>query len=183
MHIFIRSVMLATAAVMIFGCGPSAPPKSATQTEKAADTKAGDTKACAMQSGGHDVLQLAVPLDTECVAKDGSLVLSSQHRNVQLWLVSGVPTVDEALGHVSEVIKSEFKNFKGTQSTDLTIAGMPAKRQHGSGEEADDGDEGQADVIVFKLGEHIFVACVHGEALNPAAQEWMLTLLKAAKGA
>ncbi len=135
-----------------------------------------------MQSGGHDVLQLTVPADTECVDKDGSLKLSSQHRNVQFWLVKGAHTVDEAVGRVSQDITDEFKNLKVTKTTDLTIAGTPAKRQEGSGEEADDGDPGKADVIVFKMGEHIFVACVHGEALNAAAQEWMLSLLQTAKG-
>ena len=95
--------------------------------------------------------------------------------------MNGAQTVDEAVGRVSEQITDEFKNLKVTNSTDLTVAGAPAKRQEGSGEEADDGDAGKADVIVFKMGQHIFVACTHGEALNPAAQEWMLKLVQEAK--
>ncbi len=123
----------------------------------AARQKAADTKPCVMQSAGHDVLRLTVPADTECVPKDGSLILSSQHRSVEVWLVNGAQTVDEAVGRVSDVITDEFKNLKVANSTDLTVAGAPAKRQDGTGEEADDGDAGKADVIVFKMGQHIFV--------------------------
>ncbi len=177
MRIFISRAMLAAMAVTTLGCGSSPKPTaSVPHTDKATDTKP-----CVMQSGGHDVLRLSVPADTECVPKDGSLLLSSQHRSVQVWLVSGAQTVDEAVERVSEVITDEFKNLKVANSTDLKVAGAPAKRQEGSGEEADDGDPGKADVIVFKLGQHIFVACTHGEALNPAAQEWMLKLVQEAK--
>jgi hypothetical protein len=177
MRSLISRAMLATVAAMILGCSSSSTPtKSAAHTDKAADIKA-----CVMQSGGHDVLWLEVPADTECVPKDGSLLLSSQHRTVEFWLVNGAKTVDEAIGRVPEQIKDEFKNLKVTESLDLTVAGTPAKRQQGSGEEADDGDPGKADVIVFKIGEHIFVVCTHGEALNAPAQEWMLTLAQAAK--
>ena len=177
MRVFIHCVLLAVPMVMLAGCG------SGKHTESAAQTKPPEnTKACVMQSGGQDVLRLAAPADTECVAKDGSLKLNSEHRAVQIWLVSGAQSVDDALGRVSDVIKDEFKNFKVTKSTDLKIAGTAAKQQEGSGEEADDGDPGLADVIVFKIGEHVFVACTHGEALNPAAQEWMTKLVQGAKG-
>ena len=178
MRTYISRAMLATVAAMILGCSSSSTPtKSAAHSDKAEDTKA-----CVMQSGGHDVLRLEVPADTECVPNDGSLILSSQHRTVEFWLVNGAKTVDEAIVGVPEQIKDEFKNLKVTEISDLTVAGTPAKRRQGSGEEADDGDPGKADVIVFKLGQNIFVACAHGEAINPAAQEWMLALVQAAKG-
>ena len=65
--------------------------------------------------------------------------------------------------------------------TALTIAGTPARRMMGTGTEADDGDPGDADVIVFKTGENYFIACTHAESLQAAAQEWMLHIVQTAK--
>ena len=52
----------------------------------------------------------------------------------------------------------------------------------GKGAEADDGDPGAAEVVIFTVGKHVFVACVHGEK-NEAAKRspYMLALLKSAK--
>jgi hypothetical protein len=47
--------------------------------------------------------------------------------------------------------------------------------------EADDGDAGAADVIAFKVGDHVFVACDHGESLDPMGQQWLLTLVQTAQ--
>lgn len=185
MRIFSSRALWAALTIMTVGCGSATHTETAKHTEKAAETKAdakADTKTRAVQVGGHDVLKLTVPTDTVCTPKEGSLVVNSNNRTVEFWVVDGAKTVDEALAKVSEQIKSEFTNFKVTKSTDLTVADLPAKRQEGSGEEADDGDDGKADVIVFKVGDHIFVACTHGEALNVAAQEWMLALVQSAKG-
>ncbi len=178
MRIVIGNCLLSSLVLVTLGCGAATHNESAKQAEKASDTKT-----CAMQAGGHDVLRLTVPNDASCKASDGSVVVNSNNRTVEFWIVKDAKSVDEALAKVSEQITDEFKNFKETKSTDLSVSGAPAKRQEGSGEEADDGDEGKADVIVFKVGDHVFVACTHGEALNAAAQEWMLALVQSAKGA
>lgn len=193
MRIYIRRAAFATLAIVTLGCGASTQTKFAKQTDPAKTKEStkqtakiananAETKTFAIQSGGHDVMQLSVPVDTVRTSNDGSVVVNSNNRTVEFWLVDGAKTVDEALSKVGEQIKDEFKNFKVTKSTDLTIAGAPAKRQEGSGEEADDGDDGKADVIVFKLGDRVFIACTHGEALDAAAQEWMLALVQSAKG-
>ncbi len=184
MRIFISCAMLATVTVMVFGCGSGTPTKSAAQTDKVGDKpadKVADTKACAMQSGGRDVLQLTVPADTECVPKDGSLILSSQHRNVQLWLVSGAQTVDDAIGRLSEVIKGEFKNIKVTDSSDLTIAGC---RPSGSKVPARKPTTAIRARPTSSYSRWAITSLSHAptaKRVNAAAQEWMLTLLQAAK--
>ena len=132
-------------------------------------------------SDGHDVLRLTVPADTSCAGRDGSLYLTSHYRNVEVWLVRGTQTVDEAVRRVSQVIDPEFKDFKAASTTDLTIAASPAKRLTGSGTEADDGDPGEADIVVFQKGQHVFVACTHGESLSSQAQQWMLAIVQAAQ--
>jgi hypothetical protein len=65
------------------------------------------------------------------------------------------------LARLAEVIKGEVLNFKPETTTDITVAGALAKRLFGPGVEADDKDEGHADVVVFSLGGRVFVSCVH----------------------
>jgi hypothetical protein len=115
------------------------------------------------------------------VTGDGTLHFTAPQYEVEFWLVPGVQTVDDAVGHVSTQIISEFKDFKPDHATDLTVAGSPAKRLVGAGHEADDGDPGDADIIVFKVGDHVFVACNHGESLNPVGQQGMLSLVQTAQ--
>jgi hypothetical protein len=146
-----------------------------------ADQVAADTKACVMQSGGTNVLGLTTSADCKCAAKDGSLKINAPQFEVEVWVVPGAKTVDEAIGNVDKQIADEFKDFKADSTTDLTIAGSPAKWLVGPGHEADDGDPGAADLIVFKVGDHIFVACTHGEKLTPIGQQGLLTMVQTAQ--
>lgn len=157
------------------GTTPAAP--AAAQTDQAATGKT-----FVMQSGGANVLKLTSSAPFKCRAEDGSLHFTlPQQYEVEFWIVPGAKTVDEALPQASSRIVSEFKDFKPDHTSDLTVAGSPAKRLIGKGHEADDGDPGAADVVVFKVGDHLFIACTHGEGLDPAAQKGMLTLLQTAQ--
>ncbi len=89
--------------------------------------------------------------------------------------------MDEAVGRVNVQIADQFKDFKPDHTTDLTIAGSPARQLIGPGHEADDGDAGAADVSVFKVADHIFIACYHSESLDPSGEQWMLTLVQTAQ--
>src|SRR5262245_60206389 len=133
MRTFIYGSLFTIVAGLLSGCGSNAgtkpDPSSAPQAEKAADGKD-----FVMQSGGMDVLKLRAPAGTKCVAEDGSLKFDSPKYYAEVWLVRGAKTVEEAMGRVSEQITSEFKNFKPDETTDLTIAGSPAKRTVGVGE-------------------------------------------------
>ena len=124
-------------------------------------------KTCVMQSGSVDVLRLTIANDVKCVSKDGSLDLNSPHLEMEVWLVRNARTIDDAMAHINTAITDQFKNFKSDHTSDLTIADSPAKRLIGFGKEADDGDDGKADLVVFKIGNHIFIACTHGEDLSP----------------
>jgi len=180
MRTFISRSLFIIVTGMLSGCGSNAATKPATPAAPQAE-KAADAKDFVMQSRGTDVLTLRAPAGTKCVAEEGSLKFDSPKYYAEVWLVSGAKTVDEAMGRVSTQIVSEFKNFKENETTDLTIAGSPAKRMVGVGEEADDGDPGKADVIVFKVGDHVFVACNHGESLTEAGQLGLLALVQTAQ--
>jgi hypothetical protein len=166
------------AAAVLAGC-------NATVTKPAAShvvvTNPPTANACILQSGGAPVLKLATPDRATCKTKDGMLAIHTPKYDLEYWLVPGAKTVDEAVPRVPTQIAEEFKSFKATQTTDLTIAGSPAKRLQGAGNEADDGDPGEADVIVFKVGDRIFVACNHGEGLSPAGHQGLLTVTQSAQ--
>ncbi len=174
MRRFVCGLAVTGLAALAPGCA------STGKATAGAPTSAG-AMACVMESGGHGVLRVMAPADSECVAKDGSLHLKSHDRYVDIWLVPGARTVAEGAGRAAQTITPEFKDFKQTGAADVTVAGAPAKRMEGSGTEADDGDPGTADVIVFKTGDHVFVACTHGESLTLAARQWMSALVQTAQ--
>jgi hypothetical protein len=180
MRTFICGSLFIVVTGMLCGCGSNAGTKPGAPAAPQAERAAGGND-FVMKSGGTDVLKLTTPAGTKCVAEDGSLKFDSPKYYAEVWLVSGAKTVDEAMGRVGEQIVSEFKKFKPNETTDLTIAGSPAKRMVGVGEEADDGDPGKADVIVFKVDDRVFVACNHGESLNEAGQQGLLALVETAQ--
>ena len=176
MRVYVYLLAACATAAMSVGCASNAGSKPTMSPGNVEDTKE-----CVIRSGGKDVLKLRVPVDTASNPADGCVYLESNRRHVEFWLVPGATSVNQAVPRVGEQIKNEFNDFKANTTMDLTVGGSPAKRLVGSGTEADDGDPGKADVIVFKAGGHIFVACAHGEVLSPEAQAWMLRLVQLAR--
>jgi hypothetical protein len=142
------------------------------------------THECVMRSGGKDVLVvMPTASDAKCTAKDGELHLKKGNMEVHLWLVQGAKTVDQGVAQAAKVITPEFTSFTTTQTTIVALGSPGSSTQlMGTGYEADDGDPGTAKVIVFVMGEHAFIACVHGEYLSPDAQKWMEEVVKSARG-
>jgi hypothetical protein len=180
MRTFLRGSLFVIVTGIMSGCGSSTG-TSAAPAGGQADQVAEGAKACVMQFGGTNVLRLTTSADCKCTAKDGSLKINAPQFEVEVWAVSGAKTVDDAMGSVSKQVEDEFKDFKPDTTTDLTIAGAPAKRLVGPGHEADDGDPGAADIIVFKVGDHIFIACTHGEKLMPIGQQGLLAMVQTAQ--
>lgn len=166
-------------AAMTVGCG-SGGTKTDNHPMPTANTPAAG-KTCTLQSGGKNVLSVMPSDNVTCTNKDGSLTLKSPGNQLDIWLVAGATSVDDAIAKVPDQINSEFKNFKSKSSTDMTVAGNPAKRMMGSGNEADDGDPGSAEVIVFKAGAHVFVACIHAEHVPADEPAWMTAIIGTAK--
>jgi hypothetical protein len=174
----IAILLLIIITGVMTGCASNAG-KSNAPTGAQAD-KTQNAKACVMQSGGADVLRVSLASNIKCDAKDGTLHINAPQYDVYLWLVPGAQTIDEGVERIGQQIKDQFKDFKETRTSDLIVAGSPAKRLIGSGHEADDGDNGQADVIVFKVANHIFIACVHGEDLTSMAEQGIVTVVQTA---
>jgi hypothetical protein len=180
MRAFVCGSSWIIAAALAGGCSSTGAKPDATAPAAPAD-QAVAASPCVMQAGGVNVLRLTAPPDLRCAATDGALRFVAKQYEVEFWLVPGAQTVDEATGRVPQQIASEFKDFKPDHTTDLTVAGSPAKRLVGTGHEADDGDDGGAGVIVFKVGDHVFVACNHDEKLSPAGQDALLALVQTAQ--
>jgi len=131
---------------------------------------------------GKPALALTVPRSAKFTSTNGYLRVQTSNLTLHVWAVANATTVMEALPRTAEIIKSEFLNFKTTATMDMDIAGTPAKHVTGSGNEADDHDPGNAEVVVFVIGGHVFAGCVHGEADDAAkARVAMMAVLKTAQ--
>ncbi len=135
-----------------------------------------------MPAGGKDVL-LLMARGAACTTKDGELHLTKGDMRMHVWLVPDAKTVEEGVSRIDRVITPEFTSFTPTHTTIVAI-GSPGSSTHvlGTGYEADDGDPGTADAIVFMVDGRIFVACVHGEYLSPESQKWMEEVVATARG-
>jgi len=100
----------------------------------------------------------------------------------QLWPVASAKTLDDAMTRYADLLKPEDSHdIKVTKTSDVTLAGAPARILVGSGVESDDGDPGQAEVVLFSVHGHIFIACVHGEQMTDAETKSMLAVLQTAR--
>jgi len=114
--------------------------------------------------------------------KDNKTIIETKEMTVYLWPVPNAKTVDEGVKLVDDVIKDEEKSMKIDETKTIEIGGAEAKHLIGHGKEADDGDPGTVDVVVFKVGGKVVVACVHGEEeAAPRQRQPMLDMLKSVK--
>ena len=131
---------------------------------------------------GVPALSLSMPAGAKVFPIPQKTTIVTTNMYLHIWSVSDAGTTTDALPRVATVIKSDVLEFKPGQTNAITVAGAPAVHLIGPGKEADDGDAGMADVVVFAVGKRVFVACVHGEG-NDASLERkpMLDALKTAK--
>ena len=113
--------------------------------------------------GDKTVLALQAPAAAKATASNGYVNIKTTNMSLHVWAVPKAKMANNALPRVAELIKSEFVKFAVTETRDIVIAGAPAKHVIGSGNEADDGDPGHAEVVLFVVGKRVFAACVHGE--------------------
>jgi hypothetical protein len=180
MRSLIGGSLVLTLAVVAGGCH-SKDNKTSPSTPATDMSKSVDTKTCTMQSGGKNVLSVTAGKDITCTPKDGQLTLKGHGNQLDIWLIPGAKTVEDGVAKVPDQIKSEFKDFKAKHSMDMMFAGNPGKHLSGTGVEADDNDPGNAEVVVFKAGDNVFVSCVHGEHIPADAPGWMMMVLGTAK--
>jgi hypothetical protein len=173
----------AMALMMI--CGTSCAPSNATPAARPVKQPAADTM-FTLVSGGKPALILTLPQGAQSKTVGGTttivLLKGMDLQTFNLWVVDKDRTPEEAVACVPDIIKPEFKDFKPGDTKATMVAGVPAKLLAGGGVEADDGDEGNAEVVLFALGGRVFAACVHGEGEAPAMRrDFMMAILQTAK--
>jgi squalene-hopene/tetraprenyl-beta-curcumene cyclase len=131
---------------------------------------------------GKPVLALQVPPEAKVTSSNAYINIRTTNMSLHIWAVPDAKTAEDAMPRAGEFIKSEFINFKTTATNDIVIAGAPAKHVIGAGNEADDGDPGHAEVVLFVVGSHLFAGCVHGEFDDASrARAPMLAVLQTAQ--
>ena len=127
-------------------------------------------------------LELTVPREAKVTPWKDKTVIQTTNMFLYVWSVTEAKTVNEAQARLGDVIKGDVLKFSASATNEITVAGSPARHLMGRGLEADDGDDATADVVIFTVGNHIFVACVHGEN-NDASRERepMLKILTTAR--
>jgi hypothetical protein len=131
--------------------------------------------------GGKPMMTLQVPAAAKVTSSHGYINIRTTNMSLHVWAVPKAETVNDAVSRAAEIIKSEFINFKTTSTEDVVIAGAAARHVTGSGNEADDGDPGHAEVVFFVVGGHVFAGCVHGEFDDAArARAPMMAVLQTA---
>jgi len=130
---------------------------------------------------GKAALVLQAPSAAKITSSNAYVNIRTAKMSLHVWAVPGAKTANDAVPRAGELIKSEFIKFKVTTVSDLVIADAPAKHVIGSGNEADDGDPGNAEVVLFVVGGHVFAGCVHGEFDDASrARAPMMTVLRTA---
>ena len=142
---------------------------------------AGDGSAV-LSVDGKPALVLQAPSAAKIISSNGYVNIRTTNMSLHVWVVADAKVVGDALPRAADLIRSEFVKFKPSATNDLDIAGAAAKLVKGPGNEADDGDPGNAELVFFEAGDSVFVGCVHGE-FDDAARERapMLAVLKTAR--
>jgi hypothetical protein len=112
---------------------------------------------------GKPALDLQVPAAAKLAFSNDYINIRTTNMSLHVWVVPKARTVSDAVPRAAKLIKSEFIKFTASSAEDIVIAGAPAKHVIGSGNEADDGDPGHAEVVFFLVGGRVFAGCVHGE--------------------
>jgi hypothetical protein len=192
MRVCITAVACALLVGFVTSCKSESEPTKEPTTKPATTAPAGATTMPAavgvtgevtVTSGGAPVLHLTLPAGAQAFPGDKTkIVADKQLHELYLWTVPNAKSLDDAASQVPELIKSEFLEFKVAGAKDVKAAGVDAKQLDSAGKEADDGDAGNAEVILFQLGGHTFAACVHGEGDAPALHRaFMMSVLDTAK--
>lgn len=135
-----------------------------------------------LSAGGVPALVLMVPAKTIVTPFKDKTVIHTKDMFLHIWAVGNASNVAEGVARTADVIKGDVLNFKPASTNDITIANATASEMTGPEKEADDGDEGHAQVTVFTAGGRVFVACIHGEGkLDPVEQKAMQSVLQTAK--
>ena len=129
-----------------------------------------EDKTVALAAGDVPAAVLTVPSQAKIYSNPPKTTIVASGMFLSIWDVPNAANAADALALVAATIQGDVLQFQAVQTNALTVADAPAFHLIGTGVEADDGDPSTADVVVFAVGGHAFMACVHGEH-NDASRE------------
>jgi hypothetical protein len=145
-------------------------------------TALAEDKSISFPPGKEAVMNLTVPKEAKVTTDQGKTTIDTPKCNVYLWVASDAKTIDDAVTRVGKVVESEVKDIKIDETKTIKVADSDAKQLSAKTKEADDGDAGTSAFVVFKFGDKVIVACVHGEGEAASRQlQPMLDILATAK--
>jgi len=134
-------------------------------------------------AGGTPAMSIKIPQSANVTVTGDHTVVQTKETTFHIWSLDKLKTSEEALPQISDIIKAEFVNFKPDTTNQMTVADAPALHISGKGNEADDGDPGAAQIVLFTAGKHVFAACAHGEFDDAVRRsKEMMKMLKSARG-
>ena len=142
---------------------------------------AGPEQTVTISSGKTPVLQLKTIGKTDVTPIGNKTVVHTPDMFLHIWPQPKDATIKNTIDNISTIIKGDFTNFKPQNAKLLKLGRNTVKLIAGPGVEADDGDDGNAEVAIFKVGDRVFVACIHGEGpVEKAEHNAMLAAIKSA---
>ncbi len=129
----------------------------------AAASSTEEMKTVTITYDGAAVATIRVPQSAKVTRDKAKTVIDTKDMVLDLWVVPKANTVAEAIAGLDDAIKGEVLKFNATSTETTTVAGSEAKHLKGKGLEADDQDPATVDIVAFRIGKTVLVACVHGE--------------------
>jgi hypothetical protein len=133
-----------------------------------------------VQCNKKNVLQIDTAGKTVVTPIGGKTVIHTPDMYMHIWQQPDGAALSDTVARVNEIIQNDVKKFKVNKTEKIKLKKGTATLLTGSGVEADDGDDGSAEVAVFKIGKLVFVACIHGEMMPPEEHKAFIKALKSA---
>ena len=118
----------------------------------------------AVHNDAKPAFHLTLPTGWDAIQREEKTVIhpGAKHPHIQVWATKA-KDLAAATADVAALVVSEITHFAPASTTDLSIAGAPAKQPIGTGEEADDGDPSNANVTLFTANGIMYVLINHAE--------------------
>jgi len=127
------------------------------------------------------IFQLTTTGRTEVTPFGDKTVVQTPEMFLHIWIQKEGASVTGTIARVASVITNDVEEFKAKKQHQVKLGQLQGTLISGSGVEADDGDDGTAEVVVFKVGGRVVVACIHGERMGKAEHKAMLKTLSTAR--
>jgi hypothetical protein len=135
-----------------------------------------------ISSDNKPVLQIKTTGKTEVTPIGNKTVVHTPDMYLHIWTQPKGSTVKSTVNSVNSIIKGDFIKFTPKTIKSQKLGENIVQLIAGPGIEADDEDDGNAEVAIFKIGDRVFVTCIHGEGpVEKTEHDAMIAAIKSAQ--